>query len=428
MGTTAAPISIVKSETSEISDASPEKPTSLPDPGQYDVLVAGALAADICCDYAPLEGFTDTTTPLLRTSNPAIFSHSVGGVGHNVAVASHYAGASTLLCTAVGNDITGRALIEHVQESGLSVSGIKVLGSAAEGRTAQYVAMNDTKKDLVIAMADMSILSSFALDSEPVWKSWIAQHRPRWIVIDSNWSTSIMTHIATAARSTAARIAFEPVSAQKASRLISLMKPDTAIPNHLFNLATPNILELQTIYNAAWDAMLFETESWWSVINALNLSRTGSRDRFIQMTNMQLVDQGVPQQCLQLLPYIPCIVTKLGAEGCLLSQLLQPGDPRLRDPDSAPYVFGRALEDGGTIGGVYMRLFPPSELVKQEEVASVNGVGDTLLGVLVAGLAKKGGEARVEDVLMLAQEAAVRTLKSTKSVSEEVRGILGRLN
>jgi len=37
-------------------------------------------------------------------------------------------------------------------------------------------------------------------------------------------------------------------------------------------------------------------------------------------------------------------------------------------------------------GGVYMRLFPPVEVV--EDIVSVNGVGDTFLGVLVVGLAK----------------------------------------
>lgn len=73
-----------------------------------------------------------------------------------------------------------------------------------------------------------------------------------------------------------------------------------------------------------------------------------------------------------------------------------------------------------------MRLFPPAELVKQEDVVSVNGVGDTLLGVLVAGLVMKGTEARVEDVLMVAQEAAVRSLKSDRAVSEGVQGILAR--
>lgn len=386
----------------------------------YDILVAGALAADLSCDYAPLEDFTGSEKPLLHTSNPATITHSVGGVGHNVALAAHYAGVSTLLCSAVADDFTGRALLDQVRESGLSTAGIQVLGPAADFSTAQYVAMNDTRKDLVVAMADMSILSSRVLDSYAVWSSRMMQHCPRWVVIDGNWPSSVILHITAAAKCVGARIAFEPVSAQKASRLIKLIRPANVMPGHMVELATPNILELQTMYQSARDALLFESEAWWSVINALSLSRAGSRDRFIQATNRQLVDQGIPQQSLQLLPYIPCIVTKLGAQGCLVSQLLGPEDPRLQAPEYSPYILGRASQEGGKVGGVYMRLFPSVELVKQEDVVSVNGVGDTLVGVLVAGLAKKGEDVGIEDVVMVAQKAAVRSLKSNRAVSEDI--------
>lgn len=421
----AVPSHIPRSRNLEKSVVSPSETTAFPRSKQlYDVLVAGALAADLSCDYAPLEGFIGSETPLLHTSNPAIFTQNVGGVGHNVALAAHYAGVSTLLCTAVANSATGRALIDHVHESGLSTSGILVLGPAADAQTAQYVAMNDARKDLVIAMADMSILSSRALDSDSIWRPLITQHHPRWVVIDGNWSDSIISHIITAAKCAGASIAFEPVSAQKSSRLIKLIRPADVMPNHMVELATPNIIELQTMYHGARDALLFESESWWSVINALNLACTGSRARFIQLTNSQLVDQGVPQQTVQLLPYIPCIVTKLGAQGSLVSQLLRPGDPRLQDPAYSPYILGRASKQEGVIGGVYMRWFPPEEIVREGDVVSVNGVGDTLLGVSVAGLAKKGPDARVEDVVMVAQKAAVKSLKSDRAVSEGVRGIL----
>ncbi len=407
--------------------AHPTTTVASPDSNRYYVLVAGALAADLSCDYAPLEGFADSVKPLLQTSNPAIFSRSAGGVGHNVALAAHYAGASTLLCTVVGDDFTGRALVEQVRTSGLPSAGIQVLDLAPDARTAQYVAVNDTKKELVIAMADMSILSCPLLDSKTHWRQIMTQHRPRWVIIDANWSSSIISHIRAAARSVDARIAFEPVSVQKSTRLSKLINPDDVMPDQFLDLATPNVFELGKMYHTARDALLFESESWWSIINALNLPRGGSREQFIQLTDSRLVDQGVPQQCLQLLPYISCIVTKLGAQGCLVSQLLSPADPRLRDPNYAPYILSRASECNEVVGGVYMRLFPPAELVKEEEVVSVNGVGDTLLGVLVAALVKNGAEARVEDVLMLAQQAAVKSLKTSRAVSEEVKGILDQV-
>lgn len=64
-----------------------------------------------------------------------------------------------------------------------------------------------------------------------------------------------------------------------------------------------------------------------------------------------------------------------------------------------------------------MRLFPAVEEVKPEDVVSVNGVGDTFAGTLIAGLAKRGKNARVEELIDLAQRAAVLTLKSKEAVS-----------
>ena len=68
-----------------------------------------------------------------------------------------------------------------------------------------------------------------------------------------------------------------------------------------------------------------------------------------------------------------------------------------------------------------MRLFPAAEKVDGGDVVSVNGVGDTFLGVLVAGLAK--GCELGEQLIEFAQKGAVMTLKSAESVSPEVGGL-----
>lgn len=68
------------------------------------------------------------------------------------------------------------------------------------------------------------------------------------------------------------------------------------------------------------------------------------------------------------------------------------------------------------VGGVYMRLFPAVEEVRIEDVVSVNGVGDTFAGTLVAGLAGRDGR-RVEEIVDIAQRAAVLSLKSKEAVS-----------
>lgn len=108
-----------------------------------------------------------------------------------------------------------------------------------------------------------------------------------------------------------------------------------------------------------------------------------------------------------------------------MTELLKPGDSRLTNPDSAPWILSRCTNGSTEVGGVYMRLFPAVEQVPDSEVVSVNGVGDTFLGVLVAGLAR--GVPLGESLINVAQRGAVMTLKSKLAVSPAVGELAGEL-
>ena len=373
------------------------------------------------CDYAPPSA-SGSTSPALETSNLSVISQSTGGVGRNVATAAHLAGAKVALASAVANDVAGSSLLDQLGKSGLSTKFIRQLETASGARTAQYVAVNDAKKDLILAMADMSILVRPELESKQYWEECLNASQPKWLVVDGNWSPAIMSTIFGAARAKNLPIAFEPVSTAKAVRPFDRTHPSikslNAIPNQAINLATPNALELNAMHVAAREAGCFESEQWWKVVDSLAMSNAGSRDKLVSITSGELVQQGVPQQCIQLLPYIPNLVTKLGSRGALLAQLLRPGDSRLRDPDYAPYLLARNLDDDALVGGIYMRVFPPTTRLADDEVVSVNGIGDTMLGVLMAGLVK--GQA-LDEIIPTAQEAAMLTLKSSEAVSPDVR-------
>jgi pseudouridine-5'-phosphate glycosidase/pseudouridine kinase len=164
----------------------------------------------------------------------------------------------------------------------------------------------------------------------------------------------------------------------------------------------------------------FESERWWQVIDALGIPSSGARDRFVALTSRKMTDAGIPLQTIQLLPFIPTILTKLGPNGVLHTELLKPNDPRLTDPSAAPYILSRSSNGSTEIGGVYMRLFPAVEEV--EDVVSVNGVGDTFLGVLIAGLVR--GLNLDEKLIEVAQRGAVMILRSKEAVSPD----LGLLN
>lgn len=388
-----------------------------------DILVAGSLAIDLSCDFVAAAG---QTSPALRTSNPAVIAQSLGGVGHNVAFASKSLDSSVMFCSVVGDDLGGRAALASLQQEDLPITGVNVLPPSTGARTAQYVAVNEASRDLHMAMADMGILQLPAetLDFEGFWKPIVSRTKPQWVVVDANWSPELLYKWVTAANEHGARVAFEPVSNVKSQSLF-MKSLDTeaavgesgCVPNNRVSLAAPNEFELAAMHTAARENGLCDSAGWWRVIDAMGMSSSGSRDRLVAMTSAALVDAGIPQQSIQLLPFIPCIITKLGAKGALLTQLLKPEDPRLTDPQYSPYILSRAASTDEFIGGVYMRLFPPAAQLSEEAIVSVNGAGDTLLGAVVSGLASGH---RIEDVLPFAQEASLLTLKHPGGVSTEL--------
>lgn len=397
-----------------------------------DVLVAGSLAIDLSCDYTPFGDEGTQVAPVPHTSNPAVIGQSLGGVGHNVAVAASYVGSNVLFCSVVADDLSGRAALSSLLTEGLSTTGIQILPPTSGARTAQYVAINDANKDLLVAMADMGIveLSEQQLSFDEFWEPLLERTKPQWVVIDANWRPDVLAKWSALACKHGARVAFEPVSTAKSRRLFgrdasgvdAAIGPAQTVPNNAISLACPNRIELAAMYAAARDTLLFESPGWWSVIDAMGLSPTGSRERLAALTSGKLVDEGIPQQSIQLLPFIPCLVTKLGEDGALLTQLLPAGDPRLTDPEYAPYILARSSTSSDvSFGGVYMRLFPPDATIAPQDVVSVNGAGDTLLGVAVAGLAKD--DLHIEDILPIAQEASRRTLTSAGGVSKELTSL-----
>ncbi|KAI7767781.1 hypothetical protein ACKAV7_001057 [Fusarium commune] len=395
-------------------------PTELKGPevtsdSKADILVAGSVAIDLSCDYAPKSG---DASPVLHTSNPSSISQSIGGVGHNVALAAHSVSkhARVRLCSMVGDDVAGKTILNGLTASGLDTTYIRQLGHEYHGsnRTAQYVAVNDANKNLVMAMADMGIFTNHSFPE--YWKSAVRGTKPKWLVVDGNWSEKDIRAWLKAGQDQDCKIAFEPVSTAKSMNLFCPQKGHPKLrvfPKPTVDIASPNSYELAAMYSAARDNGYFEAPEWFDIIDAFGMR--GARDRFVKMTSAELTDAGVPVQSVQLLPYIPTIVTKLGPQGVLLTTILGKDDPRLKDPDSEEYILARSMSDHPSVGGLYMRLFSAAERV--QNIVSVNGVGDTFFGVLISGLAQGG---KVENLIDVAQAGSCLTLKSPESVSPDL--------
>lgn len=387
---------------------------------QPDVFVAGSLAIDLSCDFSPGKK-VGAISPQLQTSNPAQISQDIGGVGQNIATAIHYLETRVQFCSVIGDDSAGSTAMERLTAKGLSPSALVRRLSA---RTAQYVAVNDAQKNLVLAMADMAIMEDCNFKIDNVWRPQLERRKPRWLVLDANWDPCSLQQWIKIGKDIGIKIAFEPVSVAKSKTLFASPADDSSVlgvlPDHAVSLATPNSLELASMHTAAREAELFEREDWWQTIDAMGLSSSGSREKLTSITNSILVDQGTPQQSIQLLPLIPTILTKLGDKGVLMTQALRPGDDRLSSPAHAKYILSYADPTHPTIGGVYMRLFAPAERVLPTDIISVNGAGDTFLGIVIAGLAKDRPRTLI-DLVQVAQQGSVMTLKSREAVSPKIK-------
>jgi len=297
--------------------------------------------------------------------------------------------------------------------SGLDTSCIRQLGSEYHAaRTAQYVAVNDAEKSLVLAMADMDIFTKHSFPK--YWDSAVTASRPKWLVVDGNWSPNDIRSWIHSARQSHAQVAFEPVSVAKSKGLFSREHKYDVYPSPLVDLAAPNQFELAAMYEAAKQNGYLDSDEWFKVVDAFGI-HGGARDKFIHLSSADITNAGIPVQSIQLLPYIPTIIAKMGAKGALLTTLLSRDDPRLYDRDAEAYILTRTTNGHPKVGGVYMRYYPAREVASS--VVSVNGVGDTFFGTLIAGLAEGG---RVENLVDVTQHAAVLTLMSHESVSEEL--------
>ena len=395
-------------------------------PEEHDtsVIVAGSVAIDLSCNHVIQDSSPARTQPQLHTSNPSSIKQTVGGVGHNVATAIHHLSTRVILCSSVGDDLAGSTIVASLAKRGLSTKGLRTIKNGLG--TAQYAAVNDGHRSLILAMADMGIMESRQEGFDKSWQHHIDTYRPRWLVVDTNWDSRTLHQWLRAGKASGAKVAVQPVSVEKSKRIFERPhasdEPLGVVPNNTISLASPNALELRSMYDAASSSGHLEREDWFEVIDSFGLPSSGSRPRLVSMTSTTLVDQGVPQQSIQLLPFIPCMLTTLGEEGVLMTELLRPGDDRLSSPDSAPYILSRSTNQQSLVGGIYMRLFPSIQNVPKGEIVSVNGVGDTFLGVIIAGLARKSTR-QLAELIDVAQQASILTLKSSEAVSPGIEAL-----
>ena len=157
-------------------------------------------------------------------SNIGSISTHFGGVGRNIAQSCVEMGESVMLVTCFGCDDYGKLLKEHCDLVGIDTSFS--IESSTHG-TSVYMAILDEKRDMRIAMSDMSVLSE--IKEDVISKAIKEMTSEDILVIDSNLDVNLIDFIS---KSTPAKIASDPVSAAKIPKLknyldrIGIFKPN----------------------------------------------------------------------------------------------------------------------------------------------------------------------------------------------------------
>ena len=356
-------------------------PTSPP-----QVLVIGGLALDTT--------ITPTSPVALHTSNPARITSTPGGVAHNLHLALTRSSIRSHLITALGTDPAGTTLASLLP--GTSTLLPSPLPSA------QYISLNTPTGSLYTAAADMSIISS-TLTPAALTPILSTHSSTPYILADANIPAATLHHIISHCRTTGQKFIFEPTSTAKTPRILP---QKTSAPLPLLHAAAPNSFELTTLWETAKERGWFDTPAWFKLIDELQLG-ADFRER---INNLRLppciTDEGLVQKAIQCLPLCDNLWVKLGGDGCLITRVLRTrGEWEVACEEDGVAWWGQGV-------GVHV-VWYKAEV--PEEVVSVNGAGDTFLGVLVAGEVRG---MRLGERVRTAQRAAVETLRVVGSVGD----------
>ncbi len=170
------------------------------------VLLIGASGTDIVgrCQH----------TPIHATSNPAVIRHSFGGVARNVAENLAHLGLQVSLITAVGDDSSGKLLLEHAGRAGIDTSAVLVVPG---GVTSTYMGIMDDQGQMHIAADDMRVLER--LSSQHLHTHASLFRNCGLLFVDANLQPATLRTAISLAKKAHLAICADPTSANLAARL-----------------------------------------------------------------------------------------------------------------------------------------------------------------------------------------------------------------
>lgn len=436
--------------------------TFIPESGPASVLIAGCAAVDVISKFSP--GISGDIAS--RTTAPGMASLTLGGVGRNVAEACHRVlngagqGGSALLIAPVGNDAFGRLVKEEMRDMKMRVDGLFIAAYSAQNglaleksstsdpsaRTAVCNMVLDAQGDLIGGVADMGIVEA-GLTGKAVIEQ-ITKTKPRVVCLDGNLSEKAITDLVQYCRRADPTITlfFEPTSGPKSTRILPALHAysSTLLTRAPIDFISPNILELQSIYQAARATEVTDLPGWWETIESFKLGdRWRNEVELLSRLAVHppsgtsapgerkldwLVKQGVVQMAVNLLPFFQHILIKCGQDGVVAifrTSSLSWSTERTNLATHSRQVVSHYSLSPSVQGSIVLRHFPPL-WVEAKDIVNVTGAGDSFVGTVLAELAERkdglNSPEVLEEVVGRGQRAAVMSLGAETSVSPALGG------
>ncbi|KNE67220.1 hypothetical protein AMAG_12291 [Allomyces macrogynus ATCC 38327] len=351
-------------------------------------IVVGGLALDVTSTLA-------TKDLQLHSSFPGRVQQTAGGVGRNVAEAMHLLDTNPLLVSAVGDDFAGKTLLEMVAAADMDTSGIITM---PHQRTAVYNAVHTSDGQLATAVADMGVLTRFALPQVRV------PLNPSVVVVDGNVNPATFHEAVALGAQANVPVVFEPTSVPKASALPWFRAKG-------ITHTTPNLVELGAMAEIMAD-------KYPEKVDRLNRTQWGTLG---SVRIPPFIEQAILSPAVLLALQVPTVVVKCGKDGIVVVRRLSETDLDYLDTRAGAQALRDDVWSWATI--VVSEKRTPEYMVAWAQPGTpvnpvnVTGAGDTLVGTLAAGLLMAGKQwPALPSVIRAARRAAEMTLMSEFAV------------
>ncbi|KAI0307990.1 Indigoidine synthase A like protein-domain-containing protein [Multifurca ochricompacta] len=395
------------------------------------LVVIGSAAVDVVSQASVTSDTHDSRGR--QSTSPGTVALHLGGVGRNVAEAAYRISTSkfqaqpsaTVLISSVGDDSLGRLLLEEMRRIGMRTDGV----TTSHQRSAVCNMVLDGSGNLIGGVADMKIVQS--IEAEEV-VSHIIRHAPALVAMDANVSPDVLKAVVRHCNTANVPTFFEPTSVIKSVSILPAISSalESGFQRPPIRFASPNLFELTEIYNCAragpWE--LTSHDYWWRTIDDFSLG-TEFRLSMEQLARQTagpngktlsfLVDQGVTQMAINLLPFFQHLIIKCGELGVLLAMRFPSGEPTAWMGERSD-IRRRQIVAHGKSETVVIKHYP-SHTIDPQSIVNVTGAGDSLVGAILAALAQNlsafNNPGLLDGIIRLAQSAAIETLQSPLAVS-----------